>query len=146
MNLKWDGLSFNSSNVDVKIYLKDLDNMDKISCNRGQNLWSNVKKSSKIGQDEKTLIPVFVSFLTTSAMFYFWKEDLHPFSRHFQYFLISLNTSATQEANRYKVFGTRYHVSLYLWWIEPTLKSLNVSQFFVSRIVWNFFFSALHIW
>ena len=31
----------------------------KKTYNRGQNLWNNVKKSSKIGQDKKTLESVF---------------------------------------------------------------------------------------
>ena len=39
--------------------------------NHGQNLWNNVEKSSKIGQDKKTLKSVFAYFLITSTKFLF---------------------------------------------------------------------------
>ena len=39
--------------------------------NRGQNLWNNVKKLRKIGQDKKFLKSVFALFLTTSTKFFF---------------------------------------------------------------------------
>ena len=33
----------------------------------GQNIWSNIEKSSKAGQDRKTLITTFACFLTAIA-------------------------------------------------------------------------------
>ena len=44
--------------------------------NHAQNLRSNVKKSSKIGQDEKTLISVSAQFVTTSTKFLFMERRL----------------------------------------------------------------------
>ena len=41
--------------------------------NPGQNTWSKIKKSSKIGQNLKILISAFELFFLTSK-FYFWKE------------------------------------------------------------------------
>ena len=35
----------------------------------------NVKKSTKIGQEEKTLISVFASSMTTANFFYLWKGE-----------------------------------------------------------------------
>ena len=35
--------------------------------NLGPNIWNKVKKSSKIGQDKKSLISAFASFLTAIA-------------------------------------------------------------------------------
>ena len=34
----------------------------------GQNVWSKVKKSSKIGQNQKTLVSTFAYFLTAIAI------------------------------------------------------------------------------
>ena len=41
-----------------------------------KNLSNNVKKSSNTGQDEETLLSIFMSFLTTSTKVQFWKMDL----------------------------------------------------------------------
>ena len=35
--------------------------------NPGQNIWNKLEKSSKTGQDEKSLISTFVCFLTATA-------------------------------------------------------------------------------
>ena len=45
----------------------------KIVCsdNPAQNIWKKVKKSSKIGQDQRTLISAFAYFL---PKFYTWKD------------------------------------------------------------------------
>ena len=70
-------------------------NFSIASYNGGQNLWNNVKKLSKIGQDRKTLKSVFASFLTTSTKFLFAEGRLGtrlcllPFLWYSQYFLIS---------------------------------------------------------
>ena len=45
------------------------------SDNSGQNIWSKVRKSSKMEQDWKSLVPTFAYFLTASAKFYFRKGD-----------------------------------------------------------------------
>ena len=61
----------------------------------GQNICSNVKKSSKIRQEEKTLISTFTQFLTaiTKVLFLGRRLDtrlcIHPFFRFFKYFQIS---------------------------------------------------------
>ena len=43
--------------------------------NPGQNIWHKVQKSSKIGQDFKSLLHNFACFLTAIVKFIFWKED-----------------------------------------------------------------------
>ena len=48
----------------------------KNSYDRGQNLWNSVKKSSKIGHNEKTLKSVFAQFLTSSTKVLFLEERL----------------------------------------------------------------------
>ena len=35
--------------------------------NPGQNIWNKLEKSSKTGQDEKSLISTFACFLTATA-------------------------------------------------------------------------------
>ena len=35
--------------------------------NPGQNIWKKIEKSSKTGQDKKSLISTFASFLTATA-------------------------------------------------------------------------------
>ena len=70
-------------------------NILPFSDNRGKNLRSSVKKSSKIGHDEKTLISAFASFLTTSTKVLFLERKLgtrlrlHQLLRFLQYILIS---------------------------------------------------------
>ena len=44
--------------------------------NHIQRLWKNVEKSSKIEQDEKTLISAFALFLTTSTKALFLERSL----------------------------------------------------------------------
>ena len=59
-----------------------------------KNLSNNVKKSSNTGQDEETLLSIFMSFLTTSAKVQFLEDGLgsrlffHPLLKFYQYFLI----------------------------------------------------------
>ena len=44
--------------------------------NPGQNIWNKIEKSSKTGQDKKSLISTFVCFLTATAKVYFLKGTL----------------------------------------------------------------------
>ena len=43
--------------------------------NQWENIWQRVRKSSKIGQDQKTLILAFAYILTAIAKNYLWGED-----------------------------------------------------------------------
>ena len=36
-------------------------------CKPGQNIWNKLKKSSKTGQEKKSLVSIFVCFLTAIA-------------------------------------------------------------------------------
>ena len=63
--------------------------------NPGQNIWNKVEKSSKSGQDMKSLISTFACFLTTIAKVFFPEGRLgtrlciHPNLRFSLYFLIT---------------------------------------------------------
>ena len=48
------------------------------SHNPGENIWNKVQKSSKIRQDQKTLVSIFVYFLTTIAKVQFLEGRLGP--------------------------------------------------------------------
>ena len=67
------------------------------SDNPGQNIWNKIEKSSKIGQEKKSLISTFEGFLTAIAKVKFLEERLDTRLRtylnlkFFWYFLISLN-------------------------------------------------------
>ena len=66
-----------------------------ICYNQEQNLCNNVKKSSEIEQNERTLGSAFILVLTTRTNVLVLKKRLsttlgfHPFLRHFQHFLLS---------------------------------------------------------
>ena len=93
--------------------------------NCGQNLWNNVKKSNKIGQDDEE------GKLGTRLCF-------HPFSRFssiFTYFLRCLSCKSFGNLcnyTLYNVFWTRYHVPLYLWWVY---QNPEMFRDFMSAIV-----------
>ena len=64
-------------NIEVWIKLEWIAKKNYLLSNRGQNLWNNVKKSSKIGQDEKTLWSVFAQFWYKALflhVFFFYKN------------------------------------------------------------------------
>ena len=67
------------------------------SDNPGQNIWNKIEKSSKIGQEKKSLISTFEGFLTAIAKVKFLEERLdtrlctYLNLKFFWYFLISLN-------------------------------------------------------
>ena len=49
--------------------------VSELSHNHGQNLWSDDKKSSKIGQDEEILVFIFAEFLTTNTKVLFLEGE-----------------------------------------------------------------------
>ena len=67
------------------------------SDNPGQNIWNKIEKSSKIGQEKKSLISTFEGFLTAIAKVKFLEGRLdtrlctYLNLKFFWYFLISLN-------------------------------------------------------
>ena len=112
--------------------------------NRGQNLWNNVKKSSKIRHGRK----LWAILATGTTVSFLGKTlgtriCLHSF---FQYFIISwvLSSSATREATRIQCLYTIYQALLCLRRIEPKLKLCNV-LISMSAIVWNVFSCPLYI-
>ena len=48
------------------LFAKDLTH-DKADFNPGQSIWNKIEKSSKTGQDKKSLISTFACFLTATA-------------------------------------------------------------------------------
>ena len=77
-------------------YYKGTLNSSQINYKHGQNIWTKVKKSSKIGQEQKTLITTSVGFLTAITKLLFLEKGLdtrlclHPVLTFFcKYFLIS---------------------------------------------------------
>ena len=43
--------------------------------NPGQSIWNKIEKSSKTGQDKKSLISTFTCFWTAITKFIFWRRD-----------------------------------------------------------------------
>ena len=51
----------------VHLFFAEKRNPFAITCNPGQNVWNKIEKSSKTGQDKKSLISTFACFLTATA-------------------------------------------------------------------------------
>ena len=66
-----------------------------IAYNLGQNIWNKMEKSSKTGQEKKSMVSILTCFLTAFAKVYFLEGRLgtslcvNPKLRFFFYFLIS---------------------------------------------------------
>ena len=93
------------------------------------------RNQAKLVRTSKLWYPFLRDFWPLVPKCHFWKGDcvLSSASTHFWDFQIfakipSLKLFVTYEVTCIQyVFCTRYHVQLYLWWVEPILKSWNVS-------------------
>ena len=85
-----------------------------IAYNLGQNIWNKMEKSSKSGQEKKSLVSVLTCFLTAIAKIYLVAGRLgatlcvHPILRFFFYFLFPKNLSLKSFGNSWNNSYTKF--------------------------------------
>ena len=83
---------------------------------RGRCLWGGVSGSVAIGRGEESIWSLGLGFYFSRGGI-LGSASIHFFVRQFERKMV------------YIVLFSRYYVLVYLWWIEITLKSWNVSYF-----------------
>ena len=97
--------------------------------NLGQNIWNRIKKFSKIGRKQKTLI-------TASAQLYYkrfisGRKTAGSISNQLLRFRSVKSFNNTLD-NAVLFFYVRYQVPLYFWWMKTVLKCCKLQKYYVQ--------------
>ena len=106
--------------------------------NSRQNIWNKIEKSSKTGQERKSLTSTFACFLAAIAKVKFLEGRLalgyvSPQIWDFPNISLFPNSYVVRQLVRQlvcQVCYTRYHVSFYLWLIGSVLKHCKALKYY----------------